>query len=82
VGAALGRTVTSGGVPYGTDASYLSGTGGIPCVVLGPGSIDQAHTEDEWVPLDEVIAASAIYERIVLDVGRAGQIDQEAGAAG
>jgi acetylornithine deacetylase len=65
----LGRPIEAGGVPYGTDASYLSGTGGIPCVVLGPGSIDQAHTEDEWVPLDEVRAAQSILERIVLEVG-------------
>jgi acetylornithine deacetylase len=48
-------------VPYGTDASSLSGVGGIPCVVLGPGSIDQAHTDDEWVSLDEVAQAVEIY---------------------
>jgi acetylornithine deacetylase len=62
----LGREVVAGGVPYGTDASCLSGIGGIPCVVLGPGSIDQAHTEDEWVLADEVVAAARIYEAIVL----------------
>jgi acetylornithine deacetylase len=59
--AVLGRSVTAGGVPYGTDASNLSGIGGIPCVVLGPGSIDQAHTDDEWVPLDEIRQGAAIY---------------------
>jgi acetylornithine deacetylase/succinyl-diaminopimelate desuccinylase-like protein len=61
VEAALGRPVTAGGVPYGTDASNLSGVGGIPCVVLGPGSIDQAHTDDEWVPLEEIRRAAAVY---------------------
>jgi acetylornithine deacetylase len=61
VEAVLGRSVTAGGVPYGTDASNLSGIGGVPCVVLGPGSIDQAHTDDEWVGLDEVRKAAAIY---------------------
>jgi acetylornithine deacetylase len=66
VGAELGRQVTAGGVPYGTDAAFLSGLGGIPCVVLGPGSIDQAHTDDEWVPAHEVVAAARIYETIVL----------------
>ncbi len=59
--AVLGRPVQAGGVPYGTDASSLSGVGGIPCVVLGPGSIDQAHTDDEWVSLDEVAQAVEIY---------------------
>jgi acetylornithine deacetylase len=61
VEAVLGRPVTAGGVPYGTDASNLSGVGGIPCVVLGPGSIDQAHTDDEWVPLGEVRRAAVVY---------------------
>lgn len=61
VEAVLGRPVTAGGVPYGTDASNLSGVGGIPCVVLGPGSIDQAHTDDEWVPLEEVRRAAVVY---------------------
>lgn len=67
IGAELGRPVASLGVPYGTDASYLWASAGIPCIVLGPGSIDQAHTEDEWVPIEEVRAVSRIYERIVLD---------------
>jgi acetylornithine deacetylase/succinyl-diaminopimelate desuccinylase-like protein len=61
VAAVLGRPMTAGGVPYGTDASNLSGVGGVPCVVLGPGSIDQAHTDDEWVPVEEVRQGAAIY---------------------
>ena len=63
--ATLGRTVVAGGVPFATDACHLLGTGGIPCVVLGPGSIDQAHTADEWVDLREVVAAVDIYEALV-----------------
>lgn len=59
-----GERVQSEGVPYGTDASRLSGEGGIPCVVLGPGSIDQAHTDDEWVSVDEVRRAAELYAAI------------------
>lgn len=47
------------GVPYGTDAATIS-RGGVPSVVFGPGSIDQAHTADEWLPLDELEAASEV----------------------
>jgi acetylornithine deacetylase len=65
-----GEVSTAGGVPYGTDASYLSATAGIPCVVLGPGSIDQAHTENEWVPIEEVEQASRIYEDLVMRFAR------------
>ena len=47
------------GVPYGTDASRISGAD-VPSVVFGPGSIDQAHTCDEWLPLDELAPASEV----------------------
>lgn len=57
---------TAVGVTYGTDACYLNGYGGLPCIVLGPGSIDQAHTVDEWIELDQVHAAVELYERLVL----------------
>jgi acetylornithine deacetylase/succinyl-diaminopimelate desuccinylase-like protein len=60
----LGSPARAEGAPFGTDASNLWGIGRIPCVVLGPGSIDQAHTEDEWVPISEVRAATAIYSEI------------------
>ena len=30
-------------VAYGTEAGYFSGTLGIPTIVCGPGSIEQAH---------------------------------------
>lgn len=54
------------GVPYGTDASQLS-QAKIPCVIIGPGSIDQAHTNNEFVPVDELTKAVEIYRRIMLD---------------
>jgi acetylornithine deacetylase len=50
-------------VPYGTDASAIAGAG-VPAVVFGPGDIARAHTADEWVPLDEVQAASEILFRL------------------
>jgi acetylornithine deacetylase len=51
-------------VPYGTDASTIA-EAGIPAVVFGPGDIAQAHTCDEWVPLDEVEQASEMLYRLV-----------------
>jgi acetylornithine deacetylase/succinyl-diaminopimelate desuccinylase-like protein len=49
------------GVPYGTNASKFAEVG-IPCVVFGPGDIRQAHTADEYVAVDQLIAAAQIYE--------------------
>ncbi|OBP75099.1 acetylornithine deacetylase [Mesorhizobium loti] len=53
------------GVPYGTDASQLS-LAGIPCVILGPGSIDQAHTTNEFVEIEQLTKAVEIYQKIML----------------
>jgi acetylornithine deacetylase len=51
------------GVPFGTDAGPLSASG-LPCVVFGPGDIAQAHTNDEWVDLDQVRQAADAYYQI------------------
>ncbi len=53
--------VAPGGVPYGTDATHLTG---IPSVVFGPGDIAQAHTADEWVELAQVESAAEILHRL------------------
>jgi acetylornithine deacetylase len=47
------------GVPFGTDAPHFAATG-CPTVVFGPGSIDQAHTADEWIDLDQLRTAAEI----------------------
>ena len=48
---------------FGTDAGVF-GRAGIPGVVLGPGSIDVAHTSREFVPIDEVEIMVRIFERL------------------
>lgn len=50
------------GAWYGTNASRFAVTG-VPAVVFGPGSIDQAHTADEWIDLAQLRQASEIYYR-------------------
>jgi acetylornithine deacetylase len=52
------------GVPFGSDASKLS-RAGIPTIVFGPGSIDQAHGADEYVPLAEVLQATEFYRQFI-----------------
>jgi acetylornithine deacetylase ArgE len=52
------------GVPFATNAAFY-GSLGLPAVVFGPGAIEQAHTADEWVPIDEVRHASEIIYRFV-----------------
>jgi acetylornithine deacetylase len=57
---------TMKGVNFGCDASSFTGAG-IPSIVLGPGDILQAHTENEFVDLKEVCQATEIYSQICID---------------
>jgi acetylornithine deacetylase len=43
----------SGVVAFGTEAPFYNGMG-CETIVMGPGSIDQAHQPDEFLPLDQV----------------------------
>jgi acetylornithine deacetylase len=49
--------------PYGTDASELQAIA--PCVVLGPGPIETAHTPHECVALDQLNRAVPIFQRLL-----------------
>ena len=55
---------TLAAVAYATDASMLASIGGLPAVVLGPGDIAQAHTNNEWIELAELEAAVGLYRGI------------------
>ena len=56
------------GVPYGTDGSKIADAG-IPAVVFGPGDIAQAHTEAEWIDVEQLRKASEIYYQIIRIAG-------------
>jgi len=53
------------GVPYGSDASKLSAIG-IPSIILGPGSIDQAHAAEEYIECHQVELATQVYLNFLL----------------
>ncbi len=63
--ARLGMDAEPVGVPYGSDASKLA-RAGVPTVVFGPGSIDQAHAACEFVECEEVRRACEFYRRFAL----------------
>ncbi len=46
--------------PWFCDAAHLS-EAGIPSVAAGPGSIEQAHTGDEWILLDDLEKGVGFY---------------------
>jgi acetylornithine deacetylase len=53
------------GVPFCSDASKF-GAIGIPSIILGPGSIDQAHAAVEFVDCRQVEQAVEVYRRFLL----------------
>jgi acetylornithine deacetylase len=50
------------GMTAWVDAAYLN-EAGIPAVCYGPGSIEQAHTEDEWIDTREIETCADVLER-------------------
>ena len=61
--------VTCTTAPYGTNGGHFSAAG-IPCIVFGPGSIEQAHTADESVELEQVARAVDAYAGMIRAFGR------------
>jgi acetylornithine deacetylase len=51
-------------VAYGTEGGLFS-QAGIPTVVIGPGSIDQAHKADEFIAVSELAKCGAFLDRLI-----------------
>jgi len=52
------------GAPWFCDGAVLS-AGGTPAVALGPGSIEQAHTADEWISVADLEAGVEFFKRLL-----------------
>jgi len=50
------------GAPWFCDAAYLADEGGIPAIAIGPGSIAQAHTKDEWIKIADLEAGVEFFK--------------------
>ena len=50
-----------------SDAGFLVHGAGIPCVLFGPGDIEQAaHRPDEWIDLEDLDVAQRVFEHLIL----------------
>jgi len=58
------RARAVGKVNYATEAGLFQAAG-IPAVVCGPGSIDQAHGPNEYVDLDQLARAEVFMDRLL-----------------
>lgn len=62
---AMGSSLAS--APWFSDAAHLS-RGGIPSICIGPGSIDQAHTDDEHIKVSDLKAGAEFFTRLVREL--------------
>lgn len=77
--AVTGRTPDVHGVTYGSDQRLLTGIGGIPTVLYGPGDVAEAHAPDESVPVHEMVEVAQAL--VVLAARVCGTTDDAAAAA-
>jgi acetylornithine deacetylase len=63
----LGQPHQLGGLDNWHDGATLTVEAGIPAVCFGPGDIHRAHTADEFVPIDDLVACA---QRIALTAMR------------
>jgi len=61
-GTAFGVPAVVDGMTAWVDAAFLN-EAGVPAVCYGPGSIEQAHTDDEWIAVDEIRICADVLER-------------------
>ncbi|MBK1829188.1 M20 family metallopeptidase [Verrucomicrobiaceae bacterium R5-34] len=52
------------GAPWFSDAAHLNAAG-LPSICVGPGSIDQAHTRDEFIQISDLEAGVEYFERLI-----------------
>jgi acetylornithine deacetylase/succinyl-diaminopimelate desuccinylase-like protein len=64
---ATGEEARYGGCPAMTIVTVTIPLG-IPSIIHGPGSIAQAHTEDEWVEIDQLVKACRSYAALMAEM--------------
>jgi succinyl-diaminopimelate desuccinylase len=65
VARATGRQPGIIGMSFTTDARFVRNQARIPTVVCGPGAVEQAHGNDEWVAVDRLADATAAYAELL-----------------
>jgi acetylornithine deacetylase len=69
LGQALARNQSIQRVAYATEAGLFQ-RAGIPSVICGPGSIEQAHKPNEFITLEQVALCESFMERLVAELSR------------
>lgn len=57
------------GAPWFSDAAHLAAVG-LPSICLGPGSIDQAHTKDEFINQADLRSGASFFSKLIRDLSK------------
>src|SRR5262249_9110506 len=63
----IGRRPRLAGFPGGCSVWPMSDRG-VRSVIFGPGNLEQAHTVDEWIDVEEIYQAAKVYAAIAYDM--------------
>ncbi|HSD43983.1 MAG TPA: acetylornithine deacetylase [Burkholderiales bacterium] len=66
---ALARNQSVAKVAYATEAGLFQ-RAGIPSIICGPGSIEQAHKPNEFIALEQVALCESFMERLLAELAR------------
>ena len=64
----LGKRARPKGFQATCDMTFLVHRANIPCIILGPGRLEEAHAIDEWVEIDQLVNGSKIYHELIMDL--------------
>lgn len=61
------------GAPWFCDAAFLA-VAGTPAIAIGPGSIAQAHTKDEFIATQDLLDGAEFFQRFIAQLGNSNRI--------
>jgi len=64
----LGKRARPKGFQATCDMTFLVHRANIPCIILGPGRLEEAHAINEWVEIDQLVNGSKIYYELIMDL--------------
>jgi acetylornithine deacetylase len=64
---ALSNSTRTGKISFGSEGGLFQAAG-IPTIICGPGSIEQAHKPDEWITLEQIAQCESFMARLAKEL--------------
>jgi len=74
--AAEGKPVVIKGSPAGCDSRLWKNIAGCPTIQFGPGNLEQCHSVNEYISVEEYLKAIHIYAQLILEWGKDDRTDE------